>query len=156
MTKEEIIDLALRYITPGEVLDFPQKGDLFSLLMRELTPDRILKEEEGWGFGGYGICTNYQCDEETKPRGKWIWMHFTSLASFPPTAQVLKMQPPHIVKGRFQSADRSHEIRIVKVRSEDIGTPDNKENAAEPAKTDAAPKKSTKGGKGNIVAFRKK
>ena len=115
LSKEEIINLALRYVPSEEIADFPYQGDLFCLLIRQLSIERVLAEEEGWAFNGYGICTGYSYDEEAKPRGKWIWMHFASLAIFPPVAQVLKLQPPHIIKGRFESADRTHEIRIVKV-----------------------------------------
>jgi hypothetical protein len=39
-----------------------------------------------------------------------------SLSTFPPAAQVLKLQPPHIVKGRFQNPDRTKEFRILNVR----------------------------------------
>ncbi|MDG5815945.1 hypothetical protein QA601_12710 [Chitinispirillales bacterium ANBcel5] len=115
LSKEEIIDLAARYIPADEATDFPHEGDLFCLLIRETTEEKVLSEEEGWGFGGYGLCTGYTLDEDAKPAGKWLWMHFVSLQNFPPEQQVIKLQPPHVVKGRFQNPDRSREIRIVKV-----------------------------------------
>ena len=115
LSREEIVDLAGRYVPEGEVSDFPYNGDLFCLLVRSLPADRVPEEEEGWAFNGYGVCLNYTYDEKAKPRGKWLWMHFASLTSFPPASQVLKLQPPHVVKGRFQSVDRNHEIRILKV-----------------------------------------
>ena len=159
LSKEEIIDLALRYVPSEEITDFPCHGNLFCLLIRQLPIDRVLAEEEGWAFNGYGVCTGYSYDEGTKPRGKWIWMHFASLVTFPPVAQVLKLQPPHIMKGRFQSADRSHEIRIVKVAF----APSNRAapGKSSPADESVAPprrkRKASPSGKAkNIVAFRTK
>jgi hypothetical protein len=115
ISKEEIIDLATRYLSPEEITDFPSEGDLFCILARELPENKVLAEEEGWAFNGYGICVGYVIDEDTKPRGKWLWMHFASLNNFPPEGQVLKLQPPHVVKGRFQNPGRTHEFRILKV-----------------------------------------
>ncbi len=158
LSREEIIDLAIRYIPENEVTDFPHNGDLFCLLVRQLPADRVLAEEEGWGFNGYGVCLGYRFDEDAKPRGKWLWMHFASLASFPPVPQVLKLQPPHVVKGRFQSADRTNEIRILKVAlvgDEAAGMITGKtESAVQPQKKKSTKKASTPGD--NIVAFRKK
>jgi hypothetical protein len=115
LTRDEIINLALNYTSPEEITDFPFEGDVFCLLMRVIPIEETQKEEEGWAFRGYGICIGYLADEQSKPAGKWLWMHFASLDSFPPNAQVLKLQPPHVVKGRFQNAERTHEIRILKV-----------------------------------------
>ncbi len=115
LSKEEILDLASRYIPPNEAIDFPFEGDLFCLLSRTLSQNQTASEEQDWSFNGYGICIGYTIDEEAKPRGKWLWMHFASLVTFPPVTQVLKLQPPHVVKGSFQNADRSHEIRIIKI-----------------------------------------
>jgi hypothetical protein len=155
ITKEEITDLALRYLSAEEITDFPMNNDLFCLLMRPVPTDRILKEEEGWVFGGYGICNGYMFDEEAKPRGKWLWMHFASLSSFPPVEQVLKLQPPHVVKGRFQSADRSHEIRIIKIAigSHEIVTADQRMQLEKSAEKQSSTVSDTKN---NIVAFRQK
>lgn len=115
ISKDEIIELASRYVTAEEITDFPFDNDVFCLLIRELPQNKVLKEEEGWAFRGYGICIGYSKDEQTKPAGKWLWMHFAGLDTFPPAAQVLKLQPPHVVKGRFQNPQRTHEIRILKI-----------------------------------------
>ncbi|MCU0609922.1 MAG: hypothetical protein MUF22_09175 [Chitinispirillaceae bacterium] len=115
LSRQEIIDYAARYVALQEIVDFPEKGELFSLLDRDLPGGKILAEEEGWRFQGYGICLDYTIDEDAKPVGKWLWMHFASLASFPPSAQVFRLQPPHIAKGRFQNPARTVEFRILKV-----------------------------------------
>lgn len=120
LSRDEILDLASRYISADEATDFPFEGDVFCLLSRQLTQDKPQADEDGWAFSGYGICIGYTMDEEAKPRGKWLWMHFVSLAAFPPVNQVLKLQPPHVVKGGFQSADRSHEIRIIKISTNNV------------------------------------
>lgn len=160
LSKEEIIAYAARYITEDAYTDFPMDGDLFSLMSRTLPSDHVLATEEGWSFNGYGICSGYTLDEDSKPTGKWLWLHFISLATFPPESQVLKLQPPHIVKGRFQSGDRSHEIRIVKVT---LAAPASatSEPAAETtavAKKKSGKKRSSKSRAKaeNIVAFRRK
>jgi hypothetical protein len=120
LSREELIDFALRYISQGEVADFPFDGDLYCILERDLTPDKILKDDEGWRFGGYNICKGYTLDDEAKPAGKWVWLKFVSLSAFPPTESFLKLQPPHVVKGVFQDPSRSHEYRLVKI---DLGHP---------------------------------
>ena len=160
VSKQEIIDLALRYITTEEMVEFPENGDPFCLLIRILPTDRVLKDNEGWEFNGYGFCKGYTFDEETKPRGKWIWKHYLSLATFPPLPQVLKLQPPHITKGLFQSPDRSHEIRILKVdtTSETAINPEhlfNKQETERKAEQPAPDNHSFDPDK-KIVAFRKK
>ena len=115
LSREEIVDLASKYTTLDEAIDFPYDGDVFCILVRTIPEKETLSEEEGWVFRGYGICIGYTIDEEAKTRGKWLWMHFAGLDAFPPVAQVLKLQPPHVVKGRFQNANRSQEVRIIKV-----------------------------------------
>ncbi|NLE00305.1 MAG: hypothetical protein GX640_10565 [Fibrobacter sp.] len=120
LTREEIEDLAARYISKEEIVDFPTEGDVFCLLARPVPDQNTISDEEGWGFTGYGICIGYTLDEESKPLGKWLWMHFATLNSFPPAVQVLKLQPPHVVKGRFQNAERTHDIRIIKVGTKNI------------------------------------
>jgi hypothetical protein len=115
MTRDEIITLASRYIDEDDAIDFPMKDDTFCLLARDISQNTVLKEEEGWAFSGYGVCLGYLPDEQAKPVGKWIFMHFASLNSFPPSQQVLRLQPPHIVKGRFQNPERTREIRILKL-----------------------------------------
>ncbi len=115
LSREEILDLALRYITPAEAGDFPIKGELFCFLQRDLPENRVLDEKEGWAFSGYGICEGYQFDDESKPRGKWLWFSFLSLETFPPSIQNIRLQPPHVVKGLFQTPARDGEIRILKI-----------------------------------------
>jgi hypothetical protein len=84
-------------------------------------------------------------------------MHFASLAAFPPVAQVLKLQPPHVVKGRFQSADRSHEIRIVKVAFNGLSAVAPKtETVAPPVQPKHRKKASAAAKADNIVEFRAK
>ena len=153
MTRDEIITLASRYIDSDTEIDFPMKNDVFCLLSRDLPENKVLTDEEGWGFTGYGICLGYIPDEQAKPIGKWIFMHFASLDSFPPTAQVLKLQPPHIVKGRFQNPERTREIRILKVEltpRPPFEETQNKKNTPEKVESHkgAAEK--------NIIQFRKK
>jgi hypothetical protein len=116
LSQQEIIDYASRYVASDEMGDFPGEGDLFCLIGRDLPEGKILAEEEGWAFQGYGICLGYTLDQEAKPVGKWLWMHFASLTVFPPAEQVFKLQPPHVVKGRFQNPGRTKEFRIIKVK----------------------------------------
>jgi len=115
VTREEIIDFALRYISKDEITDFPEEGDLFCFLERRLPDNKVLKDNEGWNFAGYAICKGYAYDYESKPKGKWLWFYFTSLNTFPPTQQTFKLQPPHIAKGIFQDSQRSGEIKIIKI-----------------------------------------
>ena len=154
LTKQDIIDYASRYATPEEHTDFPMDSDLFCLLGREIPDNKVLAEEEGWQFQGYGVCLGYTLDEEAKPAGKWLWMHFASLSAFPPEAQVFKLQPPHVVKGRFFDPSRTREFRIVKVNLKKAG------NVAGPQEREkkAAVKDVQDGDrtKGKIVKFRKK
>ena len=115
LTNKEIINLALRYIPEEEITDFPGEGDLFCFLERNLPKKKVLKDNEGWTFAGYGICKGYDYDYESKPKGKWLWFFFISLNTFPPTQQTFKLQPPHIAKGIFQNSQRSGEIKIIKI-----------------------------------------
>ena len=158
LSREEIVELARRYIDDAEGTDFPYNGDLFCLLVRPLPVDRVPAEEEGWAFNGYGVCLSYTYDEEAKPRGKWLWLHFASLSSFPPVSQVLKLQPPHVVKGRFQSADRSKELRIFKVALVGGDTTGGvvKSNLEPPKTAEMKSTKKTSAPADNIIAFRKK
>lgn len=154
LTKHEIIDYASRYATPHEHIDFPMDSDLFCLLGREIPDNKVLTEEEGWQFQGYGVCLGYTLDEEAKSAGKWLWMHFASLSAFPPTAQVFKLQPPHVVKGRFFDPSRTREFRIVKVNLKKAGSV----VGSEPQKKGIPEKgaQDTDGTKGKIIKFRKK
>jgi len=115
LSRQEIIDYASRYVGPGEAVDFPHDGELFCLIARKLPEGKTLADEEGWSFQGYGICLEYALDSETNPPGKWLWMHFASLVAFPPTRQMFQLQPPHVVKGRFQNPARTEEFRFIKI-----------------------------------------
>ncbi|MFC1584955.1 hypothetical protein ACFL5V_05365 [Fibrobacterota bacterium] len=115
ITIDEIIDLASRYV-PVDKADFPQEGELFYFLVRKLAENKVLKDDEGWMFSGYGQCRGYAIDEAARPRGKWLFMYYLDLSRFPPTDQALKVQPPHVVKGQFFSQDRTAEFRIVRYR----------------------------------------
>jgi len=115
MTKDEILEYASRYVDADDVSDFPEEGDAFCFLHREIPDTKILADEEGWQFGGYGILDSYELDLEAKPVGKWIIIHYTSLAMFPPRVGSLQLQPPHIALGKFQSPDRTTETRIVRI-----------------------------------------
>jgi hypothetical protein len=155
LSRQEIIDLASRYVDSGEIVDFPIDGDLFCLIGRDLPEGKPLAEEEGWSFQGYGICRGYSIDTEEKPSGKWLWMNFASLAAFPPAQQALKLKPPHVVKGRFQNAGRTSEIRIIKISLHE---------SSGPTTTDSRPFRKTKSAQpsndqdisGKIVQFRPK
>ncbi len=152
LSREEIVDLASRYVSAEEITDFTCEGDVFSLLIRELPQDKVLSDEEGWGFGGYGLCLGYTVDHEAKPAGKWLWMHFASLQSFPPSPQVIRLQPPHVVKGRFQNPERTQEIRILKIDFSKASL----ESAAAQEQQIAPEEKPAKEENGKIVKFRKK
>jgi hypothetical protein len=120
LSRQEIVDFALRYLTPEEVVDFPVPGDLFSLFQRALPANKILKDDEGWQFAGYCLCREYVPDDEAKPAGKWIWHRFVSLSVYPPFESMLKLQPPHIAKGLFQNPERTFEYKIIKVALDKI------------------------------------
>ena len=77
-------------------------------------------------------------------------MHFASLDTFPPVAQVLKLQPPHVIKGRFQNANRSQEVRILKVGVANIMDVLNR-SSPEKAPAEEKPVDAKK-----VVQFRKK
>ena len=150
LTREKIIDLALRYISKDEITDFPEEGDLFCFLERSLPENKVLKDNEGWGFAGYGICKGYDHDDESKPKGKWLWFYFISLNTFPPTQQTLKLQPPHIAKGIFQNLKRNGEIKIIKIPKYFLDI-----NSSESLK-EKLPAVSENPGKDNIILFPQK
>jgi hypothetical protein len=153
LSRQEIIDFASRYVEPGEAVDFPNHGELFCLIGRDLPDGKILTDEEGWSFQGYSICLGYTLDNEAVPPGKWLWMQFASLAAFPPQQQVLKLQPPHVVRGRFQNPDRTKEFRILKIsllKSPEPAEARNHGAARPPSKTAGS------SAQGNIVQFRPK
>jgi len=158
MTRDEIIDLASRYLSKEEIVNFPFNGDLFAILVRELPPDRILKEDEGWTFGGYGNCLGYSIDEDIKPRGKWLWMHFISLHEFPPVKEVIHLQPPHVAKGSFQTPDRAREVRFIRIdisNSAQIYENENIEEQTPPTQSPAQ-SSSKNNDEDNIIQFKTK
>lgn len=112
LTRDEILEYASPYLTDNDTAEFALPGDLFCMVTRALPSDTTPGENEGWRFAVYGVCTRYLLDEETKPAGKWIWFEFISLNTFPPQLTMLKLQPPHIVRGRFQSPTRTEEFRL--------------------------------------------
>lgn len=113
MKVDEILELASRYVEPEEVGTIPEEGDIFYFQHRELPDNAILSDDEGWMFGGYAKLLSYEKDLTAKPVGKWIYMKYLSLATFPPQEGEIKLQPPHIALGKFQSPDRTIESRIV-------------------------------------------
>ncbi len=155
LSKQEIIDLASRYTTSEEVTDFQHDGELFCLLERKVPDGKVLSDDEGWTFGGYGMCLGYMIDESEMPAGKWLLMRFASLSAFPPVAQTLKLQPPHVVRGRFQSPDRSSEFRLIKIA---LNQPrEIKETGASAGSfTKRNPSRSGGEAGGKILAFRPK
>jgi len=157
MLKDEIIDLASRYLSKEEIVNFPFNGDLFAILIREIPQDRILEDNEGWTFGGYGQCLRYSIDEDAKPRGKWLWMHFVSLQGFPPAVEVIRLQPPHVAKGSFQTPDRTQEIRIIRIDVSNNSTLIYKGENAEKHSPAPSSKPSLKNDSDdNIIQFKKK
>ena len=100
MEKQEILDLASRYVSV-EKADFPMDGELFYFRIRELPENKILKEDEGWKFSGYGQILEYVIDTESKPAGKWVFMFYLDLTQFPLKENSLRLQPPHIADGVF-------------------------------------------------------
>jgi len=153
LSKQDIIDYAARYVDPKDVVDFPFNNDLFCLMGRKLS-DAPLKDEEGWEFNGYGICTGYVLDDLEMPLGKWIWMYFAGLSTFPPQQQVLKLQPPHIVKGGFQNPERTHEFRFLKI---DLSMRPKETPISSNALTTPTPPKEIQTSQlDNIVPFRRK
>ena len=117
LSRETILEYALRYVEKSNIVDFPLKNDLFCFLFRTVPENKVLKDDEGWGFGGYGYLIDYELDLEEKPLGKWIWMKFIDLSVFPPTEQIMKLQPPHIAQGLFQNPARTHETKIFKIET---------------------------------------
>lgn len=118
LSRDEIMEYAARYISDSEQTDFVFNGDLFGFLVRELPENKVLKDDEGWKFAGYGICISYDLDLEAKPAGKWLWMKFYDLTKFPPQTEYLKLQPPHVVNGGFQHPARTMETKMIPVRAE--------------------------------------
>ncbi len=159
LSREQIIDYAKTYVQEDQIVDFPQPGELFALLTRDMTSEEPLREDEGWKFESYGICLDYTLDHESKPEGKWIWMNVAALQQFPPWPTAFRLQPPHIATGRFSSQDRTNEIRIVKMgdlsklsaskKEPDVAT----EEPVKPEKKQTAKPKAS-GKQGKVLKFR--
>ncbi|MBD3344310.1 MAG: hypothetical protein GF401_04525 [Chitinivibrionales bacterium] len=118
LTREQIVEYATRYVPGNEIVDFPLENDVFCFL--EMPLDSPAGDESNWSFAGYNICLEYSPDLDSKPQGKWIWMKYISLTTFPPHENVLRLQPPHVAKGLFQDEQRTKAIRIVKVDTKKI------------------------------------
>ena len=115
MKNSEIIELASRYIDSDDFADFPAEGDVFAFFHRELPDNKVLKDDEGWQFGGYATLDSYELDIDAKPVGKWIDIYFTSLAMYPPQSASMRLQPPHIALARFQDPSRTLETKMVPI-----------------------------------------
>ncbi len=155
MSRTDIIDYAARYVDPKDVIDFPFNNDLFCLLGRKVGTEP-LPDDEGWEFNGYGVCTGYVLDDLEMPVGKWIWMYFAALSTFPPQQQVLKLQPPHIVKGGFQNPERTYEFKFIKVRLNGEQAENSIPAEEQPAKANNSAQENTPQKADNIVPFRRK
>jgi hypothetical protein len=108
---EEILELASVYIDIDEYATILNPKDLFALLVRPISA----KKNSEWFLASYGLLSDYVTDVSEKPYGKWITMKYLSFDTFPPRQAEIRLQPPHIVKGYFQSFDRSSETKIVAV-----------------------------------------
>ena len=115
LTKQNIIDYALRYIEQEDIVDFPMPGEIFAIFSRKNTSEVELKPDDNWHFNGYNICIKYLLDEDTKSVGKWIWFDFVSLVTYPPQFTSFKLQPPHVAKGIFHDPDRVTQVKIMKM-----------------------------------------
>jgi hypothetical protein len=123
LQKEDVIQYASRYIDRSDMKEFAGPGELFAMFQREKDPARAPDDDSGWEFMGYGYCRGYILDEQAKPRGKWLWMEHLFLGVYPPLRQSLRLQPPHVVLGRFSSADRSRDVLLEKVEPSQAPTP---------------------------------
>jgi len=115
MTKDEILEYASRYVEEDDIADFPEEGDVFCFLHRQIPDNKVLKDDEGWQFGGYALLDEYELDMTATPVGKWLTVHYTSLATFPPRLGSLQLQPPHVALGKFMSPDRTVQTQIVRI-----------------------------------------
>ena len=155
LSTDDIIELASRYVPQDEMIQFVFNGDLFAILIKDISQPGKFKDDEGWAFAGYGHCLGYEIDEDVKPRGKWLWMRFVSLQEFPPAEQALRLQPPHVVKGSFQTPDRTQEIKLLKINLIPSARPQIYVNEMD-EETAAPPPSSQSGSGDNIIQFKKK
>lgn len=116
LSPEDILDYAARYIDVSAA-DLIRPGELFAQFMRILDPKRVYKDEEKWQLIGYGLCSGYLADDTERPIGKWVFFEYWDLTHYPPQKITTRLQPPHIVLGKFQSFDRSTEFRMIPWRA---------------------------------------
>ncbi|MCX7726788.1 MAG: hypothetical protein N2053_08050 [Chitinispirillaceae bacterium] len=156
ISKEEIIDLALRYISEDEITPFPDAGDFFAIFYKPLSgTEKIQREDKKVNFLFYGLCLDYFIDEQEKPYGKWILMSFLNFGHFPPIREAFKLQPPHIAKGKFQNSERTMEFYFFKIPIRGkIYTVEEELEDKDKKKMRASKKKTKK--VDNIVKFEKK
>ena len=119
MKDSEIYDLASRYVDEEDFVTIPQEGEIFALLQRKLPDNKVLKEDEGWQFGGYAQCKSIEIDYSAKPEGKWLFFTYLSLASFPPQEVQLRLQPPHVALGLFRDPTKTIETKIITLNLDD-------------------------------------
>ncbi len=119
MKTEEIQEIASRYIDAEDMVPVPEEGEVFCFFHRELPDNKVLEDDEGWEFGGYGQLIEYELDMLAKPVGKWITMHYTSLAMFPPRPAELRLQPPHIVLGKFTNPEKTVQTWVLCLRDDE-------------------------------------
>jgi len=115
LERQEIIDYALQYISHDDVVDFPDKGDVFIMKMRTIDTGEDLKDREGNVIPVgvdipmmWGICEGYSKDYECKPEGKWIYMYYTLLSPDGTVVETnyFKLQPPHVASGEWYEPGR--------------------------------------------------
>ena len=82
---EQIEEYASRFVEIPEKRTFPMNGEVFARFIRKRPDNPNVSDEEGWVFGGYGICQGYELNEEAKPLGRSLWWRYLELNSFPPT-----------------------------------------------------------------------
>jgi len=116
LSKDEIISLASRYVEKEDMVDFAMPGEVFALFQKTDFDHQEKQDRKSWQFGGYFLCTGYEYDPQAKPEGKWIECHFIALISYPPQHSLFRLQPPHIVSGKFSSPDRTISFKMKKVQ----------------------------------------
>jgi len=105
---EDIYQYASRYENKENFLTIPEPGDIFALLTKPTNAN------VPYSFNGYNVLKKYVVDDQSKPIGKWVFVYFDSLASFPPQENcILKLQPPHLAFGTWQNSDRSMIFHMV-------------------------------------------
>lgn len=114
ITKEEAIEIVY------DVLDIiPESfcwiGDVyahFALSIADPTKTQFI---------GYGIINDITWDTESNIAKKRIWIHSTTLATFPPMPlPPLNMQIHHIVQGFYEDVDHTKKIYIIPLDNDRI------------------------------------